>query len=707
MSIFSRAIDFASSFKKSEKAHETPDGYQPFLNVDQVNRTNLLSNNKNWVFVAVDKIATATSSVRFKVMRASKGKKGKEGTEVFTGPLYEFINKPHPRLTWRDFVYLNAAFKEITGNAFWKVNERIKDGIIPLNPLKVTPLIKDGVMIGYKYQNGMKIEALTLEEVLHDRFPSITNPFWGSGPLEKIAQWVDIDSYAAEFNRIFFVNGAAFGGFLETDEESKERIELIRIGLKNNHVGIKNAHKLGVLPKNTKFKESTQTMSDMQFTEQDDHNRDKILSAFGVPKTLTGLTTEVNRASAEASEYIFAKYTIEPKVLRFVDFLNNFVVPLFDKTGTHYIWYDEFIPENNELKIRETEVALNKQPYMTVNEVRLGKGLPKVPGGDVVYGNPNATPLGEVVEPEEVKEEKDALSVLIEKAADMAVRTFDQGIDKDQEAHKAFVSRADGYQKQVQDKVVDFNSRQKNRVIQRLNSIAKAVRKSDVFDMDEEVSIMVDAVSPILRGLLTEQAIEEYIAQGFEGEMNMEDVNVSTIIERAATRMAKSYNKTTATLLKQALNEGIAAGEGLRELTERVSQVYEFSDSYRAGMVAHTEAFYVANEANKEAYRQSGVVKSIKWYTADSDACQFCSPLNGKEVGISEVFFKKGDVYEGRDGGKLNLDYRTIDVPPIHPNCRCFIRPEQIGVSDKSQEEFEAKLSEVELINELEAIFHE
>ena len=150
--------------------------------------------------------------------------------------------------------------------------------------------------------------------MLHDRYIDPRRPYWGVGKLEKIARWVDTSAYANEFLRLFFVNGASFGGFIETEEESEERIKLIKLGLHQEHGGVQNAHKWAVLPKGSKAPKATANMAEMQFNELDEKYRDKILATFGVPKTLVGFTTEVNRASAEASEYIFAKYKIKPIV---------------------------------------------------------------------------------------------------------------------------------------------------------------------------------------------------------------------------------------------------------------------------------------------------------------------------------------------------------------------------------------------------------
>jgi hypothetical protein len=54
--------------------------------------------------------------------------------------------------------------------------------------------------------------------------------------------------------------------------------------------------------------------------------------------------------------------------------------------------------------------------------------------------------------------------------------------------------------------------------------------------------------------------------------------------------------------------------------------------------------------------------------------------MNGKTVGIEENWFEKGDSYTGKEGGKMDIDYSDIENPPLHPGCRCYIRPEEISI---------------------------
>ncbi len=673
---------------------------------DGVNERNLLLNNKEWVFIAVDKVASSVASIRFKVMRY---KRNGDDTEVFDGPLVDFLENPSPSFTGKDFIYLNTVYKELTGNAFWERTTGRK--VLPLIPTNVSPVENNGKLTGYRYTSGATQRIIPYKDVLHDRYVDPARPYWGRGKLSRIARWVDTSQYSNEFLRRFFLNGATFGGFIETEEESEERIKLIKAGLANDHVGVENAHKTGVLPKGAKYQKVTANMGEIEMGATDDRYRDKILSGFGVPKTLVGLTTEVNRASAEAAEYVFSRYTVKPIADDFVEFLNLNVAPMLGGGEEYYYAYEDFIPANMDVELREREIALNRQPYKTVNEVRAETGLPPVKGGDIIYGNPFQVPLGQPTPspdpapggddddeddtPPPTKHARKAVPSHVRKA-DARNKRIDRitgGIAEklielasnqglaDEASHRDFVGRVDPYRERIEKAVRDFNNRQKREVELNLNRITKSVTKTDLFDMTAEMEIMVNFVSPLLGGLLTEQALAEYQAQGFAGTFDSGSEMIKKTVERAAKRLAKSYNNTTANLLKSALNDGINAGDSLSQLTKRVQDIYEYNDIVRAKAVAHTESFYIANKGNREAYRQSGVVKSVRYYTAlDERVCEFCGPENGKIIGVNDKFYAKGDVIQGTNGGMLRLDYRSIDVPPIHTNCRCFVRPEEISI---------------------------
>lgn len=116
-------------------------------------------------------------------------------------------------------------------------------------------------------------------------------------------------------------------------------------------------------------------------------------------------------------------------------------------------------------------------------------------------------------------------------------------------------------------------------------------------------------------------------------------------------------------------------------MENKILNIYAFSDEVRAAQVARTETFRTANDATKSAWKQTGVVKTIKWYTAADEAvCPWCEPMNGKIISIDDNFFDKGDSHTGSDGSTLDISYSDVGAPPLHVSCRCYTRPEDISI---------------------------
>lgn len=108
--------------------------------------------------------------------------------------------------------------------------------------------------------------------------------------------------------------------------------------------------------------------------------------------------------------------------------------------------------------------------------------------------------------------------------------------------------------------------------------------------------------------------------------------------------LVKSLNETTKLALRKTLAEGFTNGEGIRELTKRISGY--FDDKKRATMIARTETIAASNEGALHRYEIEGVDKS-EFYPAP-DACPDCLALVGE--------------YPTKE---------SHHMIPVHPNCRC------------------------------------
>jgi hypothetical protein len=62
--------------------------------------------------------------------------------------------------------------------------------------------------------------------------------------------------------------------------------------------------------------------------------------------------------------------------------------------------------------------------------------------------------------------------------------------------------------------------------------------------------------------------------------------------------------------------------------------------------------------------------------------CPYCGDFDGKVVGVDENFADKGDTISGTDADgnevEMSVDYANIEAGSLHPNCRCYVRPDEI-----------------------------
>src|SRR3989304_562877 len=71
------------------------------------------------------------------------------------------------------------------------------------------------------------------------------------------------------------------------------------------HKGTNNAFRVAILEAGTKYENMGLGQKELEFLEGRRLNRDEILSMFRVPKSMIGLTEDVNRANAAATIAMF------------------------------------------------------------------------------------------------------------------------------------------------------------------------------------------------------------------------------------------------------------------------------------------------------------------------------------------------------------------------------------------------------------------
>lgn len=295
------------------------------------------------LFAVVTKLASSTSQVEWKLFRKSDGRGKISGAEtrkeVTQHAALDLWNKPNEFYTQQDFVETQQQHTELVGETDWLISKApgfdMPLEIWPIRPdrLRVNPstteFIKD---YDYISPDGEQI-PLAKDEIIQIKLPNPLDPYRGMGPVQSILVDLDATKYSAEWNRNFFLNSAEPGGIIEVDKRlSDDEFDEMSARWNEQHRGVRKAHRVALIEQG-KWVDRSYSQKDMQFTQLRQVSRDVIMEAFTMSKLMLGIVDDVNRASAEASEYIFSKYLLVSRLNRIKRALNTKLLPMFGSTG--------------------------------------------------------------------------------------------------------------------------------------------------------------------------------------------------------------------------------------------------------------------------------------------------------------------------------------------------------------------------------------
>lgn len=695
----------------------------------------------SWVYANITVIAEQVADINFELYQLV-GTGGKEQLDVVPQhDVLDLLLRVNDYQTKWDLIYLWTYYMLSCGEAVWYLVGRTTPNAKPteiwtLRPdyIKVIPgdLSKNEMVARYEYRiPGKPMVTFQPSEILFFKMPNPLNNYRGYGVVEAAAADIAIDEAATNYNKRFFENYARPEGVLQTDQKLDEDIiDRLSTRWSTRFKGSDNAGKTAVLEQGLDYKIIQQTAKDMDFLNQQSWTRDKIMALFKNSRVALGITENVNRANAEASENVWLKHNIKPKMQRLVDSLNEFLVPIY---GSNLILgFTDPLPETQELKIAEYSAGIDK--WLTRNEVRQREGLDPVQGGDSLYVAFTDTPVGSTTPAPEgtppappaksfailpvekiadgrkralmVKYAKDIQRVknrrfrekklknVVNKILTQAVETIEvkpkgvlqpppkgQALSKElkQSRWEARIKLSQKYENQVVAVVEHVISHHKAKTLQLVNQNFKSLHTKGVEDFlpddSEFVTASVDAMLPIFSALAAEQGKDVYDFLGVNQQFSA-GASLDQQLREMALQSSTSYIGTLGDKIRNALADGVNAGEGIDKLSQRLIDTYGGFTKYTAQRVARTETDRAANATSLDAYGQSGVVESKQWFTAGDDQVDDeCDALEGQIVALDEQF----------DGG--------YDAPPAHVNCRCDISPvlsdaTDAGLTDNSAIDF-------------------
>lgn len=130
-------------------------------------------------------------------------------------------------------------------------------------------------------------------------------------------------------------------------------------------------------------------------------------------------------------------------------------------------------------------------------------------------------------------------------------------------------------------------------------------------------------------------------------------------LRKNVAKFAGSMLETDQDKLAGIITEGLEKGKSIPDIEAMIKTEFGQYSKMQAERITRTEVLRASNQAAIDAYKQSGVVEGLQWFTAG--ATDECADYEGKIEKLSSDGFYSTD-NEFQDG-----------YPPLHPNCRCVV----------------------------------
>lgn len=648
-------------------------------------------------------------------------------------------NEAEP-LSQFDLFEATASFIALQGECYWymvpgRLSGKPKE-IVILRPDKVGIDIDDfGNVNGYFIRRSVGNPIpLEVKEILHFKLFNPKNPYHGMSPIDAGEDEIATDQYAKTFTRNFFRNNAGLSGVLNVKGEvTKNAFQKFVRAWRDKYEGVDNAGKVAIVrDSEAAFTKVGLGLNELDMKALRDMSKDDVRMLYKVPKPLLGDAdgAGLGRGNVESLEYIFAKYNLDPKMVRF-DSVLQFALKRYWGDTTTIVDHVSIIPDDKEFMLNERDKGVDR--WKTRNEIRDEDGLDGIEGGDALRANISTYDISEdLAEPEpdpepepdeEPEDEPDddggedtteesakaigvgfwGYKIIRTESGRLAlvrIKSESESKKKDKQPAKSTTSSLNEnkkenfrlslmrnqtkYEKKYRKQVLPILEAQEREAIKNLEakSTDKGIMTKDydekLFDDAKADKEFQDELVPVLEATVATQGALALIFAGEEEKEFKVTQSLLSIITENTQKMAKNFNDETLERLNKTLADGVANGESLSKLKKRVEVVYQKARGYRALRIARTETLKASNDATNQAYEQTGYVKEKKWY-ANPGHCPECAAFDGKSITLKSSFLAQGESYtytdeNGEEQTKEN-SYDSVDNPPLHPSCRCTIIP--------------------------------
>lgn len=319
--------------------------------------------------------------------------------------LYKLLKlRPNPYMSASDFAKCNETQRNIYGNAYVNIETDEKGRIVafwPIDASRVRIWIDDiGLFssknhIWYEVDVGIERRKLMPNEILHFKSGVTLDGIVGVPPLDYLRATVENAAAAGRFINNFYKQGLQVKGIVQyVGDLNPEAQKKFREKFEEMSSGLKNSHRIALMPIGYEFKPISLTMSDAQFLENTELTIRQIATAFGIKMHQLNDLSRATHTNVVEQQRQFYVDTLLPILTMYEQEMTYKLFLDSELEAGYYVKFNVDSILRADIKTRYEAYAIGIQNgFLEPDEARAKEDLPPRPGGNQLIVNGNYIPL--------------------------------------------------------------------------------------------------------------------------------------------------------------------------------------------------------------------------------------------------------------------------------------------------------------------------
>ncbi|SLJ98186.1 MULTISPECIES: phage portal protein [unclassified Paenibacillus] len=327
-----------------------------------------------------------------------------KGTNHYLYPLLKL--QPNPLMSAIDF-FKALESNRAMGNAYANIEFDKRSGravaLWPIDSDSVTVIVDDINLLNtrtklwYQVNVGGKLVKIPEHEMLHVKGSVTLNGLVGVPTLDYLHSAVENAASAGSFINNFYKNGLQTKGLIQyTGKMEEAEKKIFREQFEKMSSGLKNSHRISMMPFGYQFTPISISMTDAQFLENTELTIRQLAAAFGIKMHQLNDLDRATHSNNEQQQQQFYTDTMLPIL---TSYEQEFTRKLFlsrELQDGYFVRFnaDAILRADFKTRMDALDKAVKGGIY-TPNEGRAYENKAPLPGGDRLYVNGNVIPLEE------------------------------------------------------------------------------------------------------------------------------------------------------------------------------------------------------------------------------------------------------------------------------------------------------------------------